>query len=68
MVHKRGSLLKNAKSSGLLGPVDVRGDASLTVDLNGFPRSTKTTATANGMFKQVTLNRGRPMAMASEDS
>jgi hypothetical protein len=34
----------------------------------GFPRGTKTKSSASGTFKQVSLNRGRPMAMASQDS
>jgi hypothetical protein len=41
---------------------------NLTIDLNGFPRGTKTALKTEGLFKQVTLNRGRPMATASETS
>jgi hypothetical protein len=42
------------------------GSASLTINLGGFPRRTRTASKADGLFKQVTLNRGRPMASASE--
>jgi hypothetical protein len=34
----------------------------------GFPRGTKATAQAEGLFKEVKLNRGRPMAPASQDA
>jgi hypothetical protein len=44
----------------------LNGSASLTIDLNGFPRGTRTASKAERLFKQVTLNRGRPMAPASE--
>jgi hypothetical protein len=65
-----GSLLKNGKASGLLGPgsTKVTGDASLRIDLNGFPKGTRTASSASGMFKEVQLNRGRAMPMASQDS
>ena len=36
--------------------------------LNGFPRGTKATAEATGLFKEVKLARGRPVAPASQDS
>jgi hypothetical protein len=39
---------------------------NLTIDLNGFPRGTKTALKTEGLFKEVKLNRGRPMATASE--
>jgi hypothetical protein len=45
----------------------LNSNAHLTVDLNGFPRGTKTATKTDG-FKTVTLNRGRPMAPASETS
>jgi hypothetical protein len=35
---------------------------------NGFPRGTRTASKADGLFKEVTLNLGRPMAPASETS
>ena len=30
------------------------------IDVNGFPRGTKTAFKEGGLFKEVTLNRGRP--------
>jgi hypothetical protein len=48
-------------------PQKVEGDASLRIDLNGFPRGTKTAAEANGMFKEVKMNRGPSMALAGEN-
>lgn len=45
----------------------MRGSAHLTVDLNGLPKGTRTSLKTGGqLFKQVTLNRGRPMNSASE--
>jgi hypothetical protein len=44
----------------------LNGNAHLTVDLNGFPKGTKTGVKSDGIFKQVTLNRGRPMTLGSE--
>jgi hypothetical protein len=41
----------------------------LSIDLSGFPRGTRTKyAGDEGLFKEVKLNRGRPMSLASEDS
>lgn len=44
------------------------GHASVSVDFHNMPRGTRTSAKASGRFKEVKLNRGRPMAMASQDS
>jgi hypothetical protein len=43
------------------------GSASLTIDLDGFPGGTRTASRADGLFKQVTLNRGRPMGSRERD-
>jgi hypothetical protein len=44
-----------------------RGNYRLSIDLNGFPRGTKTAfKEEGGLFRA--LNRGRPMAAASETS
>ena len=40
----------------------VEGSASVRIDLNGFPRGTRATADATGLFKDVSLDRGRQMA------
>jgi hypothetical protein len=65
-----GSLLRLGRSSGLIGPSQhtVTGDASVKIDLHGFPRGTRAAASASGLFKEVRLNRGRAMPMASQDS
>lgn len=54
-------LLGSARRAGMIGGQShkVTGDASVRIDLNGFPRGTRTASSANGMFKQVSLNRGR---------
>jgi hypothetical protein len=39
-------------------PGRFEGAAKVRVDLNGFPRGTKTTATAGGVFSDVELHRG----------
>jgi hypothetical protein len=49
-----GSPMKDS-SAGIM-----KGNASLDISLNGFPRGTKTKAAIQGMFKTVTLNRGMP--------
>jgi hypothetical protein len=36
----------------------VEGDARVRVELNGFPRGTKTTASTSGVFSDVELHRG----------
>ncbi|MGY3483995.1 hypothetical protein ACVW1C_001878 [Bradyrhizobium sp. USDA 4011] len=43
------------------------GHASVSVDFHNMPRGTRTSAKVSGMFKEAKLNRGRPMAMASQD-
>jgi len=35
-------LLDHARRSGIVGPQTIRGNASLCIDLNGFPRGTRT--------------------------
>lgn len=59
-------LLRRGMKATDAGSLD--GNAKLTIDLNGFPRGTRTTQKADGIFKDVTLNRGRPMVTASEIS
>jgi hypothetical protein len=52
---------------GLAEP-HLNGSASVKIDLHGFSRGTKATAQAEGLFKEVKFNRGRPMAPASQDA
>lgn len=40
----------------------VEGDARVRIELNGFPKGTKVSPEASGMFKQIELDRGRQMA------
>lgn len=41
----------------------------VTIDINGLPRGSRFAQRTNGpIFKQITLNRGRPMATGSETS
>jgi hypothetical protein len=60
-----GELLKRGMKAVDSG---VGTNHSLSIDLNGFPRGTKTAFKEGGLFKEVALNRGRPMAPASETS
>ena len=39
----------------------VEGNAKVQIDLNGFPKGTRVTPQADGMFKEIQLNRGRQM-------
>lgn len=59
----RAALEHRSDASG-----SMSGNAHLKIDLNGFPRGTRTAHAADGIFKQVTLNRGRPMTLGSETS
>lgn len=46
----------------------LNGNAKLDITLNGFPKGTRTAHQVDGIFKEVQLNRGRPMLQASEIS
>lgn len=46
----------------------VEGDARLRIDLNGFPRGTRTQFAASGMFSDVQLHRGDTVPFASESA
>lgn len=61
----RASLLDNAREAGMVGRVE--GSASLDITLNGFPRGTNTRMSSEGLLKQVRLNRGQQMTLASEE-
>ncbi|MGY3278124.1 phage tail tip lysozyme [Bradyrhizobium sp. S3.7.6] len=64
-----GSLLPNGQKSGMFGNgMKVTGDASVKIALEGFPRGTRTQVNSSGIFKDVSLNRGRSMGLASEDA
>jgi hypothetical protein len=63
---QRRDLLANANKAGMTGggPQKVEGDAHLKVDLNGFPKGTKTDLTYGGLFTQYTLAKGQQMEAA----
>jgi hypothetical protein len=44
----------------------VEGNASVRIDLNGFPRGTRTAASSGGIFSSVELHRGNTLPLASE--
>ena len=53
------NLLQTAQNAGVLGgPQKVSGEASLRIDLNGFPRGTRTATKMSGLFKEIKLDRG----------
>jgi hypothetical protein len=45
----------------------IEGDAHLKVDLNGFPKGTKTDLTYGGLFTQYTLAKGQQMEAAKSE-
>jgi hypothetical protein len=62
-------LLQQGRRSGFFGAPaggELKGSASLDINLTGFPKGTRTAANFGGMFKQLTLNRGVTMPLASE--
>jgi len=61
-------LFDAARNNPVAGGGKVEGDARVKIDLNGFPRGTKTQAEASGFFSQVELNRGRTMPIADESN
>ena len=61
----RQSLLEDgAMRDRVMGKVE--GSATLDINLNGFPRGTKTKMSAEGMFSTLKLNRGQQMTLADE--
>jgi hypothetical protein len=65
---KPRDLLETARAAGAMGGATqkVEGDASLKIDLNGFPRGTKTDLTYGGLFTQYTLSRGQQMEASEQ--
>lgn len=64
----RKRMMDAARGSGVIGGGGkVEGNASVKIDLNGFPRGTKVQTEASGIFKELELNRGRPMAVPDGD-
>jgi hypothetical protein len=48
-------------------PQKVVGDASLRIDLHGFPKGTKTKGEISGLFKTLTMYRGLAAPMADQE-
>ena len=66
--NERNRLFDSAFNSGVLGGgPNLNGNAKLQIDLNGFPKGTKTQTQTDGIFTDVKLNRGRSMPLASEE-
>lgn len=64
-----GELLKLGKQSGLVGGAgggEIKGNASLHIKFDGLPRGARTTTKFDGLFSEVTLDRGRAMARATD--
>ena len=63
-------LLGNARKAGMMGGQSqkVTGEASMRIDLRGFPKGTKTKTEMSGMFSQIRVARGRAMPLANQDS
>lgn len=66
--QSRERLMEGVVKTGLGGPQKVEGDATVRIDLNGFPRGTRTDYDASGLFKTIELNRGRVAPLASEET
>ena len=63
-----GDALRVGKQSGLYpGGGQLKGSAHLAIDFRGMPKGTRTKLAHSG-FSEVTLNRGRTMVPASQDS
>jgi hypothetical protein len=63
-----GTAGKNPVTSGGGGSAQkIEGDAHLKVDLNGFPKGTKTDVTYGGLFTQYTLAKGQQMEAAKSE-
>jgi hypothetical protein len=63
------NLMASARQAELVHtPQKVVGDASLRIDLHGFPKGTKTKAEINGLFKTLTMYRGLAAPMAGQES
>jgi hypothetical protein len=46
----------------------VSHDLGVRIDLNGFPKGTRTRTSTDGVFREVSLNRGRAGVYANEDA
>jgi len=67
---QRADLLGSARKAGMMGNQSqkVTGEASMRIDLRGFPKGTKTKTEMSGMFSKIRVARGRAMPLANQDS
>ena len=63
-------LLSAAKKSGIVGgggsQQTIKGDASLGITLDGFPKGTRTDLTYGGLFTSYNLSRDRQMEASEQ--
>jgi hypothetical protein len=65
----QGDLLQQGRRSGLLGAPaggEIKGNASLDVTFANLPRGSRVATAFDGLFKQVRLDRGKVMPLASD--
>jgi hypothetical protein len=63
-------LLGEGRRGGFIGqPMkhQVSGNASVDINLNGFPKGTQTKTKMAGMFRELKINRGRAAVLASQE-
>ena len=58
--------LMQGGNTGFLGAAQVNPEGSVTVNLHGFPQDTRSSTAADGFFKDIKVNRGHAMSVASE--
>jgi hypothetical protein len=68
--HVREGLLPAARAAGAFGGgagnQTIKGDASLGITLDGFPKGTRTDLTYGGLFTGYSLSRGRQMEASEQ--
>ena len=64
----REEIEKHVRSERRGGSGSIGTSHTLSINLEGFSRGTRTAYKGSGLFKEVRLNRGRVMPMASQDA
>ncbi len=62
----RNRALTQGGAMGFLGAAQVNPEGNVTVNLHGFPQGARHSTSADGFFKDVKVNRGHAMSVASE--
>lgn len=62
-----GQLLRAGRQSGVIGQTSPSGGASMSIELKGFPKGTKTSADGGGLFRDIDVNVGRSFSSSGED-